>query len=230
MPGGVERGGRNRIEHRTGTANPSLYSNPAPALYSLAVRYLFTGRLPEASSILLVESGSRTILEKVIAGLRRSWGADVPIDLVSCFANLPLGLSARTTRVFRVSDYRGRQGRAQLYRELRARNYPMMGIVCSDEPLMLKWKWSLALRIPAKIFIINENADYFWLDRQHLETVRRFVLSRTGLAGAGAVRTLARVFSFPVAIFYLLLYAAAVHVRRALRLAFRASHAAANTD
>ena len=42
------------------------------------VRYLLSGHLPEASSILLVESGSRGILEKVIAGLRRSWGADVP--------------------------------------------------------------------------------------------------------------------------------------------------------
>ena len=191
------------------------------------VRYLLSGRLPEASSILLVESGSRGILEKVIAGLRRSWGADVPIDLVSCFANLPLGLDARTTRVFRVSDYRGRQGRAQLYRELRARNYPMMGIVCSEEPLMMKWKWALALRVPAKVFIINENADYFWLDRKHLKIIREFAFARAGLAGSGAVRTLARVFSFPFALCYLLLYAAVVHARRGLRLMFRRIGAAA---
>jgi len=188
---------------------------------------VLSGRLPEASSILLVESGSRGILEKVIAGLRRSWGADVPIDLVSCFANLPLGLDARTTRVFRVSDYRGRQGRAQLYRELRARNYPMMGIVCSEEPLMMKWKWALALRVPAKVFIINENADYFWLDRKHLKIIREFAFARAGLAGSGAVRTLARVFSFPFALCYLLLYAAVVHARRGLRLMFRRIGAAA---
>ena len=97
----------------------------------------------------------------------------------------------------------------------------MMGIVCSEEPLMMKWKWALALRVPAKIFIINENADYFWLDRKHLKILREFALSRAGLAGAGAVRTLARVFSFPFALFYLLLYAAAVHARRRLRLLFR---------
>ncbi len=83
----------------------------------------------------------------------------------------------------------------------------MMGIVCSDEPLMIKWKWVLALRMPAKVFIINENADYFWLDREHLNIIRQFALSRAGLAGSGAVRTLARVFSFPFAICYLLLYA-----------------------
>jgi len=185
------------------------------------VRYLFSGRLPEASSILLVESGSRDILEKVVASLRRSWGAQVPIDLVSCFANLPRGLDAATTRVYRVSDYRGRQGRARLYWELRARRYPLMGIVCSEEPLMMKWKWALALRVPAKIFIVNENADYFWLDRKHLKTIRQFALSRAGLAGSGAVRTLARVFLFPFALFYLLLYAAVVHARRASRVRFR---------
>jgi len=191
------------------------------------VRYLLTGRLPETTSILLVESGSRGILENVIEGLRRSWGAGVSIDLVSCFANLPKGLDAATTRVYRVSDYRGRAGRGRLYRELRARRYALMGIVCSEEPLMMKWKWALAWRVPAKIFIINENADYFWLDRKHLKTLRQFALARAGLAGTGAVRTLARLFSFPFALFYLLLYAAVAHSRRALRLALRRSGAGA---
>ena len=92
-----------------------------------------------------------------------------------------------------------------------------MGIVCSGELVMTKWKWVLALRIPAKIFIINENGDYFWLDRVHLGTLRRFVLFRSGLAGAGAVRTLARLISFPFTLLYLLLYATTVHARRALR-------------
>jgi hypothetical protein len=185
------------------------------------VRHLLSGRVPEASSILLVESGSRDIVEKVVAGLRRTWGAHVPIDLVSCFSNLPRGLEAATTRVYRVSDYRGRQGRARLYKELRARRYPLLGIVCSEEPLMLKWKVAIGLRVPSKIFIINENADYFWLDRTHLKIIRQFALSRAGMGGAGAVRTLARLVSFPFAMIYLLLYAAVAHARRALRLRFR---------
>ncbi|HMC59873.1 MAG TPA: hypothetical protein VKJ01_11835, partial [Candidatus Solibacter sp.] len=71
--------------------------------------------------------------------------------------------------------------------------------------------------IPAKIFIINENGDYFWLDRKNLRPLRRFVLYRSGLAGTGAVRTLARLISFPFTLLYLLLYATAVHARRALR-------------
>lgn len=183
------------------------------------MRYFLTGRLPNVSSILLVESGSRGLLEKVLPGLRRTWGGDIPIDLVSCYASLPQGFDSSTTHVFRVGDYRGRDGRRKLYRELAARRYSLMGIVCSEEPLMLKWKWALTARVPAKVFVINENGDYFWLDRLHLKPLRQFVFLRAGLAGAGAVRTLARVISFPFTLLFLILYATTVHTRRALRKA-----------
>ncbi len=180
------------------------------------MRYFVRGRYPAVSSILLIESGSRSIVERVVHNLRRGYGDDVPIDVVSCFAARPEGFDERT-RIFRVSDYRGREGRRKLYRELIANQYSVTGIVCSGEPLMTKWKLALAWQIPAKVFIINENADYFWLDLAHSRQIRRFVLFRAGLAGAGAVRTLARAISFPFTLSYLLLYATAVHARRALR-------------
>lgn len=180
------------------------------------MRYFLTGRLPDVTSILLVESGTRGIVEGLIPGLRENWG-DIPIDLVSCFINPPKGFDPRTTRVYRVSDYRGPAARARLYRELRRNKYSLVGVVCSGEPLMTKWKWALALRLPAKTFVINENGDYFWLDRKHLKTIREFVLLRTGLAGAGAVRTLGELFTFPFTLLYLLLYATVVHSRRVLR-------------
>jgi len=180
------------------------------------VRYLLTGRHPEAAAILLVESGSRGILEQLAPHLRQSWGKGVHIDLVSCFATLPQGFPPET-RIYRVADYRGREGRRKLYRELAANRYSHAGMVCSAEPLMTKWKWMLAWRLPAKIFVINENSDYFWLDRTHWSNIWTFVLLRTGLAGSGAVRILARLISFPFTLAYLLLYAATVHTRRALR-------------
>jgi hypothetical protein len=181
------------------------------------MRYCLSARIPEPKAILLVESGSRSIVESLIPGLRRTWGEDIPIDLVSCYANLPAGFDAGKTRVYRVGDYRGGKARAELYRKLAVNGYSLVGIVCSGEPLMTKWKWVLALRLPAKIFVINENGDYFWLDRKHLKLIRQIVLLRAGLAGAGAVRTLARVFLFPLSLLYLLLYASIVHARRALR-------------
>jgi hypothetical protein len=181
------------------------------------VRYFLTRRFPAAESILLVESGSRSLLEGVIASLRDTWGPEVFIDLVTCFSKLPAGFEPGNTRVYRVNEYRGRQGRAQLYRQLAKNHYTVMGMICSSEPIMTKWKWMLALRLPAKVLIINENGDYFWLDWGHLGLIREFVFLRSGLAGAGAVRTLARIFLFPFTFLYLLLYATTVHARRALR-------------
>jgi len=119
-----------------------------------------------------------------------------------------------TTRVFSIHHYRGRAGRRRLYRELRSLGYSVMGILCAGEPIMTKWKWALALRLPVKVFVVNENVDFFWLDYSQWRTIRHFILYRTGLAGAGAVRTLVRFLMFPFTVLYLLLFAAAVHLRR----------------
>jgi len=192
-------------------------NSPAPnprAIFEL-VRYFLSRRLPDAESILLVESGARGLLEQLLPKLRESWGDSVPIDLVTCYARIPQGFPQESTRVYRVTGYREREGRRRLYRELARNRYSHVGIVCSGEPIMTKWKWVLALRLRAKIFIVNENCDYFWLDRGHLAPLRELVLFRSGLAGAGAVRTLARIFSLPFTLAYLLLYATVVHARRA---------------
>jgi len=181
------------------------------------VRYFLTGRLPEVTSILLIESGSRGLVEGVIPVLRNNYGPDIFIDLVTCYASLPNGFDPERTRVYRITDYRGRAGRGKLYRELTANRYSLFGMICSGEVVMAKWKWAIGLRIPAKAFIINENGDYFWLDRLHLRTISQFVLLRAGLAGSGAVRTLVRLIAFPFTLLYLLLYATTVHARRALR-------------
>jgi hypothetical protein len=181
------------------------------------VRYFLTGRLPKVTSILLIESGSRGLVEGVIPGLRENFGPDIYIDLVTCYASLPQGFNPERTRVYRVTDYRGREGRKRLYRELAGNRYALLGIICSGEVVLAKWKWMLGLRTRAKIFIINENGDYFWLDRMHLRTISQFVLLRAGLAGSGAVRTIVRLLSFPFTLLYLLLYATTVHARRALR-------------
>jgi hypothetical protein len=180
------------------------------------MRYFFSRRIPHADSILLIESGSRSLLEAVGPGLRQTWGEDVAIDLVTCYARLPDGFP-ENTRVYRTTDYRGREGRGRLYRELAKNRYGLVGMICSGEPILMKWKWAIALRLRAKVFLINENGDYFWFDRGHLDLLRQIVLLRSGLADAGAVRTLARLVSFPFTLTYLLLYASTVHARRALR-------------
>ena len=85
---------------------------------------------------------------------------------------------------------------------------------------MTKWKWAIAFGVPAKVFVLNENGDYFWMDWSNWATMRHFVLFRAGLAGPGAVRTIGRLFLFPLTLLYLLSFAAIVHTKRWARLRF----------
>jgi uncharacterized Fe-S cluster-containing radical SAM superfamily protein len=186
------------------------------------VRYFLTGRQPAPSAVLLVESGSRGLIEGLIPGLRGAWGEGVAVDLFTCFPATPRGLEPETARVYRAVDHQSLASRWRLVRALARNRYTQVGIVCSGEPILAKWKWAVALALPAKVFVINENGDYFWLDRKHARTIFRFAFVRSGLAGAGAVRTLARVVTFHFTLVYLLLYAAAVHLRRTLRGGWRA--------
>ena len=183
------------------------------------MRYFFSRHIPQPHRILLVESGSRSLIEKLRPALQSALGEHFEIDLLTCFAKLPEGFPPET-RVYRTTDYRTPETRKAVVAELRENGYALLGIVCSGEPILLRWKWAVALKLPAKVFIVNESADFYWFDRGHLDLIWQTVLLRSGLAGAGAVRTLARVVSFPFTLAYLLLYASAVHARRALRLLF----------
>ncbi len=178
------------------------------------MRYFFRPhRRPEVERILLVESGSRSLIEGVVPHLRDTFG-EISIDLVTCFGGAPADF---TGKIYRVMDYATAEARAGLYRELTGNRYQVLGIVCSAEPIMTKWKWMLVYRVPAAVFLLNENGDYVWFDREHAGTVWEFARFRSGLAGAGAVRTLARLMLFPFTLAYLVLYATTVHARRALR-------------
>ena len=86
---------------------------------------------------------------------------------------------------------------------------------------MTKWKWALTAHVPAKLFVVNENGDYFWLDWGHWAAIRHFVLYRAGLTGPDAVHTLARLALFPFTVLYLILFAASVHFGRWMRKAAR---------
>ena len=181
------------------------------------MRGFFRRQIPEFHRVLLVESGSRYIFDNLLPGLFKIYGSGLRVDLVTCYAGLPEGFREEEGKVYRVTDYSGRGRRAQLYRELAGSRYDAVGIICSAEPIMTKWKWALAARLPAKVFILNENGDYFWLDRAHWTAIRGFVLYRAGLAGAGAVTTIARLVFFPLTLAYLLVWAGAVHIRRKVR-------------
>jgi hypothetical protein len=180
------------------------------------MRYLLSRRQPPGTRLLLIESGSRSLAESLLPHLTSSWGSDYAIDLVTCYGGLPSGLPPEAD-VFRVSDYGTPYLRRELIRQLRSRDYAYTGMICSAEPIMTRWKWLIAFRVPAKVFIVNENGDYFWLHRENAAMVREFALVRLGLSGAGAIRTFGRLLLFPFTILFLTSYAIWVHARRKLR-------------
>jgi hypothetical protein len=180
------------------------------------MRYFLSKSIPPYSRVLLVESGRRELMDGLLGSLYGTY-PEMKADLVTCYAGVPGNLRTDLGQVYRVHDYPTSQLRKGLYKQLAANRYTIVGIICSAEPIMTKWKWALAARVTGKIFIVNENGDYFWLDRGHLSNIRHFILFRAGLTGAGALRTLARLVLFPFTLLYLILYAFTVHFKRMLR-------------
>jgi hypothetical protein len=184
------------------------------------LRYFFRRHFPPSKRVLLIESGSRKLIEAAIPSLRAMFGEDTQFDLVTCYPGEPQGVNGR---ILRVTAY-GPGGRGRFWTDLATREYTVAGqytvagMICSAEPIMTKWKWWLAGKLPAKIFVINENADYFWLDWAHRGLIRRFVAYRAGLTGSAAVPALVRFFLFPLTLTYLILYACTVHLRRRIRM------------
>jgi hypothetical protein len=202
-----------RQRPHTKIAKRTHRSRPA-ARYNNHLRYFFSRRVPHPHRVLLIESGSRGVIERLLPLLPGAFG-QVEIDLVTCYVDQPAGF---TGLVFNVNEYGGPSGRDRLLSDLAARDYQLTGLLCTAEPIMTKWKWWLAWKLPVKVFIINENADFFWCDWSHFNVVWNFALERAGLTGGAAVPALARLLFLPVTVSFLLAYAGTVHLRRRIRL------------
>ena len=113
------------------------------------MRYFFRRRVPEFSRVLLIESGSRHIAERLLPLLYQRPGLE-RLDLVTCFPGLPAGFKAQGGRVWRVTDYPDRSRRARFLRELAAERHRIAVVLSTGEPIMTKWKWLLVARLPVK--------------------------------------------------------------------------------
>lgn len=179
------------------------------------LKRFLSNRIPKLHHVVLVESGDRNISEQMLPVL---YTQCPNIDLVTCYGGPPESFDLRRGRVFNVGEYQGREGRKLLFAELWQKQYSAVGIICADQDIMTKWKWVLAAQLPGKLFIVNENVDYFWVDRGNWRVVRKFALFRAGLSGADAVRTLTQLALFPFTVAYLLLYAGWIHAKRRARV------------
>jgi hypothetical protein len=166
--------------------------------------------------ILLVESGSRLLLEKLVPSLRVFYPG-VRFDLCTCFPGAPACLD-QESKIYRTAEFPNAEARKKLFEELRANRYDTIGIICSAEPIMTRWKWMLLYQVGAHACLINENADYVWFDSHHWKILAAYARTRMGFENTGAVRTLARLVLLPFNLIYLSIYALKVHMLRALRL------------
>ncbi len=183
------------------------------------MRYL-TAACPVISRVVLVESGSRRIVEAAIPRLRVAFGSGTCFEVVTCFAGAPSALKD-TDSLFRTQQFNDARSRAGLINTLRASGATVIAIVCSGESIMNRWKWWLAWKLPAKVLVINENADFFWFDSSNFQNLRRLAAVRLGVSGGLPGRAMVRLAMFPAVLIYLLAYASVAHTRRRLRLILR---------
>ncbi len=187
------------------------------------MRWVLSRAVPPVTRVLLVESGPRDVAGKLILRLRRVFGEKVPVDLLTCLAGDPDSLDAEIGRsggrVWRVTDCPDDATRWRLLRDIRNQRHPIVAILCTGSPIMASWRTAALVLLPAKFLVVNENADFFWLDRGHWRALWQFLFHRTGLLEESAVRTLARALAFPFALAFLLVYAVWVHVMRLGRMA-----------
>ncbi len=133
------------------------------------MRFFLTGRIPEPTRILLVESGSRAMLERAVARMRPIF-PHTRFELCTCFPGLPA--VEAVDRVWRVTDARGLSSKlALLFRIVRSRP-PIAALLFSGEPILFNWKLALLLLLPSKLLVVNEHGDFFWLDRVNLTRPR----------------------------------------------------------
>ena len=179
------------------------------------MRYFFRRYIPPFTRVLLVESGSRGAFDALVPLLYQIHGENMELDLLTCHPTTPVGFRGR---VYRVEDYASPAARRRLVSELASSKYSSLGILCSGEPIMTKWKWALVARLPAKVFVINEFAGFLYLDWGNVRNLAAFARVRLGLTGAAATPAVVRLISFPFALVFLLLFAAVVHTKRRIRI------------
>jgi hypothetical protein len=172
---------------------------------------------PKLDRVLVIESGARAASERFLARLYVQEPAR-KVDLLTCYASPPAAFDAARGEVFYTQKARGSRARMELMRTFRDAEYSAICMLCTGDDIMTKWKWAMVLRLPAKVMIVNESADTFWLDRGHLRELRGMARDRIGGAWLIPLRIAGQAITLPFTICILAGFAAVVHGRRLWRL------------
>ncbi|MBI3895546.1 MAG: hypothetical protein HY313_06415 [Acidobacteria bacterium] len=166
--------------------------------------------------VLLIESGSPEVSRRALEGIRQIFpGAQY--HLLTCWPGTP---SMRFDTAFRASDYPTWRSKLRLLLFFRRKGWEVMAILCTGERILWRWKMLALILIPAKVLVVNENADFFWLHWENWRTLEQLLASRLGVNLTGFFSTAPRALMFPFLLLFLLVTAAFFYIRRWRRLAF----------
>lgn len=175
--------------------------------------FLLSRWTPKLERVLVIESGARDAAEQFLARLYKEEPARL-VDLLTCYGSPPAAFDSTRGKIFYTQKAQNGGARRELFRAFRASRYTAVCMLCTGDDIMTKWKWSAAARVPAKVLIVNENADTFWLDRGHLRELRGMAHDRIGSAWLIPLRIAFQVAAFPFTVSILLGFAALAHGRR----------------
>lgn len=179
------------------------------------MRYFFRRTIPAAKDVLLIESGSPEVALQALEGIRKIFPR-ARYHLCTCQAEAP---PASFTDIFRATDYPTTWKKLGLLFSFCRRGWNVLVILCTGEPILWRWKMLAVLMLPAKVLVVNENADFFWLDWGNLRTLRSLAGIRWGVNLEEFFYTVLRGLIFPLTFLFLLATAGLLYLRRGWRLA-----------
>jgi hypothetical protein len=181
------------------------------------MRYFFRRKIPAASDILMIESGSPEVARRALERIRNLFPG-ARYHLCTCQADAP---NASYTSVYRAADYPTAWKKLGLLSSFCRRGWNILVILCTGEPILLRWKIMALAMLPSKVLIVNEHADFFWLDWENRRTLRKLASIRWGVNLEEFFATLLRAIVFPITLLILLVTAGLLYSRRGWRLLMR---------
>ena len=178
------------------------------------MKYFFRRKFPEAADVLLIESGSPDVARRALGGIRKILPR-ARYHLLTCWPDPPSGIF---TSVSQAADYPSGWAKVRLLVSLARRKWRVLAILCTGESVLWRWKMLALGLFPAKVLIVNENADFFWLDWDNRRTLRRFLAIRWGVNRDEVLSTALRALVFPFTLLFLILTALFLYARRWRRL------------
>ena len=178
------------------------------------MKYFFRRKFPGADDVLLIESGSPEVARRALGRIRALF-PNARYHLLTCWPDTP---ASPYRNVFRAADYPTGWEKLRLLLSLARRKWRVLAILCTGEPVLWRWKMLALALFPSKVLIVNENADFFWVDWAHRRHVRQFLAIRWGVNRDEITATALRALVFPLTLLFLILTALYLYARRWRRL------------